>query len=213
MSGLDTLIAKSFENALKNSLDERIVSKVQDRIYEKYGITISKAIEDFQKLDYVLKELFGTKTDVIEKQIFSKVVIVEGSKRNDRNWIAIEDPLLTKTILESVGDHDKKNILNSVLEEPRIISDILTMNHISQTSGYRKINSLIQSGILIPQGFAVMDDGKRVTRYRSVFENIVIKMEKNRVAIRVLPTVEAMAKSTVIRSVGPRFQYGTIHCT
>src|SRR5574337_198299 len=212
MSGLDTLIAKSFEIALKNALDEKILLKVQDRVFEKYGITINKAIEDFQKLDFVLKELFGTMTDVIEKQIFRKVAILEGNKRNDRNWIAIEDDVLAKVILESVGDYDKKNILNSVLDEPRIISDILTLNGISQTSGYRKVNALIQSGMLIPQGFVSMDDGKRVTKYRSVFENIIIKMEKNKVVIRVLPTTEAMAKSTVIQSVGARFHYGPIRC-
>jgi len=208
MSGLDALIAQSFENTLKSTMGEKVLSKIQDTIFEKYGITISEAIEDFQKLDFALKELFGSKTNIIEKQIISKIVILEESKRKDRNWITIEDMALAKIILESVGDYDKKNILNTVLDEPRIISDILNMNNIPQTSGYRKVNALIQNGMLIPHGFVSMYDGKKVTKYKSVFENIVIKIEKNRVTIRVLPTIEAMAKSTIMQLVDSRSSHG-----
>lgn len=199
MSGLDALIAQSFENTIKSAMGEKILLKIQDRIFEKYGITISEAVEDFQKLDFALKELFGSKTDIIEKQIINKIVVLEENKRKDRNWFTIEDMALAKVILESVGDYDKKNILNTVLDEPRIISDILNMSNIPQTSGYRKINALIQNGMLIPHGFVSMYDGKKVTKYKSVFENIVIKIEKNRVIIRVLPTIEALAKSTIMQ--------------
>ncbi|HJT10285.1 MAG TPA: hypothetical protein VJ771_05820, partial [Candidatus Nitrosotalea sp.] len=88
MSGLDSLIAQTFGNTLKTILGEKILAKVQDRLFEKYGITVSEAAKDFQKLDSVLKELFGSKTDVIERQIIRKIVILEESKRKDRNWIA-----------------------------------------------------------------------------------------------------------------------------
>lgn len=209
MSGLDALIAQSFENTMKSAMGEKILLKIQDRIFEKYGITISEAIEDFQKLDFALKELFGNKTGIIEKQIINKIVILEERKRKDRNWFTIEDMALVKMILESIGDYDKKNILNTVLDEPRIISDILNMNNIPQTSGYRKVNALIQNGMLIPHGFVSMSDGKRVTKYKSVFENIVIKIEKNRVIVRVLPTIEAMAKSTIMQLVDLQSSHGT----
>ena len=207
MSGLDTLIAQTFGNTLKTILGEKILAKVQDRLFEKYGITVSEATKDFQKLDSILKELFGSKTDVIERQIIRKIVILEESKRKDRSWITIEDMVLAKVVLESIGDYDKKNILNTVLDEPRIISDILSMNNIPQTSGYRKVNALIQDGMLIPQGMMYMYDGKKVTKYKSVFESIIIKIEKNKVIIRVLPTAEAMAKSTIMKLAGSHFQF------
>lgn len=177
---------------------------------EKYGMNVGKAVEDFQKIDGVLRELFGTRTNLIEKQIIDKIFVLEESKQHDRNWLSIEDPLLSKIILESVGDYDKKNILNSVLDESKIISDILNMNNLPQTSGYRKINALIQNGMLIPYGFVFMYDGKKVTKYKSVFENIVIKMEKNKVMIRALPTVEAIEKSAVMQLACSRFQYGSL---
>lgn len=209
-SGIDTLIAKSFENAVKSALGEKDLVKIQEKLFEKHGISIGKAIEDFQKLEFVLQGLYGTKTDVIEKQIIERIFVLEEAKQQNRNWIIIEDPMLSKVILESIGDFDKKNILNSVLDEPRIISDILNMNNLPQTSGYRKVNALIQSGMLIPHSFVFMYDGKKVTKYKSVFENIIIRIEKNKVMVRVLPTAEAMEKSIFMQMAGSRFAYRNI---
>ena len=180
---------------------------IQDRLSEKYGMTIIKAIEDFEKFDLVLRELFGERTEIVEKQIVDRLFVLEEAKHKDRNWLRIEDPLLAKVILESVGDHDKKNILNTVLDEPRIISDILNKNHVPQTSGYRKVNALIQNGMLIPYGFVFMYDGKKVTKYKSVFEHIIIRMEKNKMIVRVMPSSEAMERSVIVQLIGSRFHY------
>ena len=181
--------------------------KNQERHFEKHGISISKAIQDFQKLDSILRGLFGTKTDTVEKQIVAKIFLLEETKHRDKNWLLVEDPLMSKVILESVGDYDKKNILNTVFDESRIISDILNMSKLPQTSGYRKVNSLIQSGMLIPHGFLFMYDGNKLTKYKSVFDNITIRLENNKMIIRVLPTSEAMEKSTIMQLVGSKFTY------
>ncbi len=94
MSGLDTLIAKSLENTLKESLGEQTFQKIQRRIIEKHGIGFTKAIEDFQKFDSVLRELFGSSAEGIERQILDKIVILEETKRKERTWITIEDRAL-----------------------------------------------------------------------------------------------------------------------
>lgn len=201
MSGLDTLIAKSLEITLKEKLGGQTFQKIQTRILEKHGMEFKEAIEDFPKLDSILREFFGSGAEAIEKQIIDKIVIPEKSKRQERKWITIEDSTLVKLILESIGDEDKKNILNAVLDEPRIISDILEVSNIPQTSGYRKINGLIQDGMLIPQGFLTTRDGKKVTKYKSVFENISIEIVKNKVFIRVLPSEESIAKSAIMQLV------------
>ncbi|MGC1709318.1 MAG: transcriptional regulator [Nitrosotalea sp.] len=201
MSGLDTLIAKSLEITLKEKLGVQTFQKIQTRIFEKHGMKFKEAIEDFQKLDSVLKEFFGSRAEDIEKQIVDEIIILEKSKRQERKWITIENITLVKLILESIGDEDKKNILNTVLDESRIISDILEMNNIPQTSGYRKVNGLILNGMLIPQGFLMTHDGKKVTKYKSVFENISIDMVKNKVFVRILPSEESIAKSAILQLV------------
>src|SRR5947209_17454865 len=136
MSGLDTLIAKSLDCTIKENLGKKTLQKVEERLFEKYGINLTQSIEDFTKLDTVLREFFGDGAEGLEKQFLENIVTLEQeSKTQNQNWIAIEDPSLAKLILESFGDEDKKNILNSVLDEPRIISDILDIAKMPQTSG------------------------------------------------------------------------------
>ena len=201
MSGLDTLISKSLESTLKENLGEQTYQQIEKRIFERHGLGLSKAVEDFQKIDYVLREFFGSSADNIEKQIIDKIVILEQTQADEKRWITIENQSLTKTVLESLGDEDKKNIINSVIGEPRIISEILEINKIPQTSGYRKVNSLIQNGMLIPHGFMITHDGKRVTKYKSIFENISIDIVKNKVIVKVLPTKESIRKSHIMQIV------------
>ncbi|MGI0027315.1 MAG: transcriptional regulator [Nitrosopumilaceae archaeon] len=201
MSGLDTLIAKSLDITIKENLGKKTLQKVEDRLFEKYGINLTQAITDFTKLDGVLREFFGDGAEGLEKQFLENIVTLEEAKSQNPNWVTIEDPTLSKLVLESFGDDDKKNILNSVLDEPRIISEILEVSKIPQTSGYRKINSLIDSGLLIAQGHIITHDGKKVSKYRTIFENVTISIEKNKVVVKVLLAKESIEKSSVIQVV------------
>jgi hypothetical protein len=201
MSGLDTLIAKSLDLTIKENLGKKTLQKVEDRLFEKYGINVTQAIEDFTKLDTVLREFFGDGAEGLEKQFLESVVTMEETRTQDPNWIAIEDSSLAKLILESFGDEDKKNILNTVLDEPRIISEILEIANIPQTSGYRKVNSLIDNGLLIVQGYVTTHDGKKVSKYKSIFENVTINIEKNKVVVKVLLAKESIEKSSIIQVV------------
>jgi len=201
MSGLDTLISKSLDITIKENLGKKTLQKVEDRLFEKYGINLTQAISDFTKLDTVLREFFGEGAEGLEKQFLENVVSVQESKAQDPNWIAIEDPSLSKLILESFGDEDKKNILNTVLDEPKIISEILDNAKIPQTSGYRKVNALIDNGLLTVQGYVTTHDGKKVSKYKSIFENVTINIEKNKVVVKVLLSKESIEKSSIIQVV------------
>jgi hypothetical protein len=201
MSGLDTLIAKSLDLTIKENLGKKTLQKVEERLFEKYGINLTQSIEDFPKLDTVLREFFGEGAEGLEKQFLDNIVTLKETKAQDPNWVAIEDSSLAKLILESFGDEDKKNILNTVLDESRIISEILEIAHIPQTSGYRKVNSLIDNGLLTVHGHIITHDGKKVSKYKSIFENVTISIEKNKVIVKVLLAKESIEKSSIIQVV------------
>jgi hypothetical protein len=204
MSGLDTLIAKSLDTTIKENLGKSTLQKVEQRLFEKYGINLTQSIEDFTKLDSILREFFGDGAEGLEKQFLENIVTIEEAKNNDPNWVAIEDHSLAKRILEAFGDEDKKNIMNTVLDEPKIISEILEIAQIPQTSGYRKVNSLIDNGLLIVQGHTTTYDGKKVNRYKSIFNNVTINIEKNKVIVKVLLVQESIEKSSIIQVVQNR---------
>ena len=198
MAGLDTLLARSLGAAIEDNLGEQTLRKIDNRLVEKYGITINQAILDFRKLDSVLREFFGAGADGLEKKIFENVCTLEKSETNKQEWMTVEDQFLSRVILEAFGDEDKKQILTALLKEPRIISEVLTICNVPQTSGYRKINWLIDNGLLTTHGFITTNDGKRVNKYTPVFENIKINIVKDKVAVRVLLNKESMSKSLLI---------------
>ena len=198
MAGLDSLLARSLGAAIEDNLGEQTLRKIDDRLFEKYGITINQAILDFQKLDGVLREFFGGGADGLEKKIFENVCTLEKSKTNEQEWMTVEDQFLSRVILEAFGDEDKKQILTALLEEPRIISEVLSICNVPQTSGYRKINWLIDNGLLTAHDFITTNDGKRVNKYAPIFENIKINIVKNKVTVRVQLNKESMNKSLLI---------------
>ena len=107
-------------------------------------------------------------------------------KTLDKNgWTTLEDSHLIDIILNAIGDEDKKNIINAVIDKACKISEILEINNIPQTSGYRKIKTLIDDGILIPQVWVRMHDRKEVARYRAIFDNVDISLKKNKIVVKV----------------------------
>lgn len=199
MQGFDCLIGKSLVDIVRNDLSQKTLEKIEQRLFEKFGTSLNQATEDFLKLDNVLREFFGDGAEGIEKQFLRHLIALEQNKGEDKEWIAIENPNLTKLILQAIGDDDKNKILNSVLDQSKIISDILIACNIPQTSGYRKVNALIQDGFLIVNGHETTHDGKKVSKYKSIFENIKINIEKNKAMVQVQLTKESEDSSKIMQ--------------
>lgn len=98
-------------------------------------------------------------------------------------WVRIKDKSLVMLILQAYADSDKKKILDA-LTKPKIILDVINKCKLPQTSSYRKINSLMQNGLLIPVGSVPMKYGKNVVKYISLFSNLEISIVKNDVSLR-----------------------------
>ncbi|MGI0007294.1 MAG: transcriptional regulator [Nitrosotalea sp.] len=197
MFGFDSLIGKSLVHIIRKNLGQSILEKIENRVFEKFGTNLTQVSNDFPKLDLVLREFFGEEAKRIERQLLQHIISIQQSKIEDREWITIEDPHINKIILEAIGDDDKKNILNAVLDKPRIISEILEICKIPQTSGYRKVNNLIQNGLLIIHGHESTEYGRTANRYQSVFDNIQIHVEKNKVVVQIQLTKEYLKNSNI----------------
>ena len=191
MGGLDHFLAQSLESTIRENLGKQTVSKIEKRLFEKHGISLTESVKQFQKLDLVLREHFGKGADGMEEKFFENLCSInlraneKNMNTNSKNWITITEPSLTSTILEAFGDEDKKKIISSVNEESKIVYQILKESKIPQTSGYRKINALIEDGILIIDGHIETKDGKKVNKYRTVFKNVQIHIIENDVTVDV----------------------------
>ncbi|GFN41205.1 MAG: transcriptional regulator [Thaumarchaeota archaeon] len=198
-NGMDNFLVPSLRKTIEENLGKKTLNKIEARLIERHGMSLVPAIKDFNKFDSVLREFFGAGADGLETKFLQNLVKLEKAKNTNAEWITIQEQELARIILESFGDHDKKDILNSVLDKPRIVADILKNCKIPQTSGYRKINSLIEVGLLIPNGQSITPDGKKVTKYETLFRNISIEIEKNYVKVKVQMKKNTIKNSSILQ--------------
>ena len=192
------LLANSLDETIRNNLGEKSTHAIEKRLFEKHGISITQAILEFHKLDEVLREFFGEGAKGLEKKFLENSCKLKSKNKNE-DCLIIEDKRIIKTITEAFGDNDKSNILNAVGEDAKIISDILQETKLPQTSGYRKIKSLINSGLLVEDGFVPMQNTRKVMKYRTLFDNIKIDIIKNKISILAHMRKPNFNKSTVLQ--------------
>ena len=200
-NGFDNLLVPSIRRSIEENLGKESLNKIEQRLMERHGLALVQAIKDFHKLDSVLREFFGAGADGLEQKFLQNVIGIEKSKRFNSNWVEIKDPELSKIFLESFVDKDKKAILGAVMDKPLIIAKILESSKIPQTSGYRKINFLIDNGLLVSNGFELTHDGKKVKEYETIFENIKVDIVKNNITVKVQLKNTLLKNSTIIQTV------------
>ncbi|MGY5150383.1 MAG: hypothetical protein ACW9W3_09995 [Candidatus Nitrosopumilus sp. bin_68KS] len=199
MSGLDHLLVKSLNEIIEKNLGAKTVKKIDDRLFEKFGISLAQSIEEFDKLDLVLREFFGKGADGIEKKIFENIFKSKSKKSKDQ-WYTLSDTYVNTIILQAYGDMEKKKIIESVSESPKIINDILKDCQLPRTSGYRKINSLIDDG-LIYQSDQIILDNKKINKYACAFTNLKINIEKNKLTVDVQLSATDIAQSSIFQTI------------
>lgn len=199
MVGFDHLIAKSLNGIVRENLGNKTVTKIESRLFEKFGVSLTQAIEEFEKMDLVLREFFGKGADGIEKKFFENLIQTK-SKKSKKNWHTITDLQVNTTILQAFGDPEKKKILESVTDTPKIVADILNDCNLPQTSGYRKINSLINDGLLVQSGQTIKDN-KKISMYICIFDNLKINIDKGNVMIDVQLSHHEQQNSSILQIV------------
>jgi len=200
-NGLDNLLVPSLRKSIEENLGKETLNKIEQRLMERHGLGLVQAIKNFNKFDSVLREFFGAVADGLEQKFLQKIVSIEKTKQTESNWIQMKDPELSKIFLESFADQDKKAILGAVMDDPLIIAKILESCKIPQTSGYRKINFLINNGLLVANGFELAHDGKKVKKYETIFDNVKVDIVKNEIDVKVQLKKSLLSESSILQTV------------
>ena len=197
MVGFDHLLATSLNQIIINNLGKSSVKKIEDRLFEKFGLSLTQSIEEFDKLDLVLREFFGKGADGLERNFFKDLVQIN-SKKSKEMWHTLTDAHVNEIILQAFGDSEKKKIMEIVSNNPEIIASILKKCNLPQTSGYRKINQLINDGLLVKSGY-IMKDNKKISKYVCIFNNLKINIDKNNLIVEVQLTKLEQQNSSIIQ--------------
>ena len=114
-------------------------------------------------------------------------IIKSNRKKTDEDvqeWMKIKKPELVELIAQTYLDPVKKKILNTISDKPTTIPQVMNMCNIAPTLGYRKINSLINSGLIIPVSYVIIQN-RKVKKYITVIENVIIHVNKNTISVKV----------------------------
>ena len=135
------------------------------------------------------------KTDIPHKSLYLanlydlKNQSLKSDRKADNNydesfgWIDIGEKHLMQLILDTFVNPQKKKIMDLTSDKALTVPEILEICKMPTTSGYRTINSLIKSGLLVKNSTEHIENGRRINKYKSIFENIIIKIEKHNVSV------------------------------
>jgi hypothetical protein len=204
VGALDKLLSQSLAKTISKQLGQKTFEKIEVRLKERYNLGVVDAIKDFYILDATLREFFGAGADNLEEDFLQHLISLQTPYKG-RQWIIIETPDLSKLILESYGDKEKRLILNTAFKKPAPILDILDECKIPRSSGYRIINELVDDGLLTESG-QVEREGKKVSAYTSLFEKVRMEIDNENVAVQVLLKEDVLNESQIVRFLRMRKQ-------
>ena len=75
-----TLLAESIRSVISDNLSKKALEKIENRLSEKYQMSIPLYLNEFPKLDDVLREYFGAGAEKLEKIIIERMRSLEKSK-------------------------------------------------------------------------------------------------------------------------------------
>ena len=198
MGGIDRIVASSLSPEIKKKLNSEILKKVERELFFEYGMSIKLSIEDFHKFLTVLKKNSSIDTNRFEKDCISKILKVK--IKNDKFLVTIIHQHLRDVILELFGDIETRKIITTLLEKEYTIPQILKESKIPKTSGYRKIENLILNGLIIESG-KVLSESKRISKLQCIFEEIDLKIKKDKIEIIGVVNKKIFEKSTSMKSI------------
>lgn len=178
----DILISVLNEEIGKNS-----VKKLEARLFEKYGKLIFEVIEEWDKIYDILQEQYSGGASKITSKYIAKISKTNSSKRKDGNNI-VDNPKTVKKIMRVLGDVDSTKVINYLLFNTNTILNIIKKVRIPSTSGYRKIEEMIELGMVVEDGYDISKStGRKIKKYTSPFKSISIIIDKSTPMIDFVP--------------------------
>lgn len=199
MQGLDILLTKAIVQSIQDKLNVEKIQNMNKKLETDHGL---KFEEIFNKYDDMRRSLHQFETDLknIEDSVLRNFLTIEKTIKNDI-LILVRDKHLAEIILKTFADGDKKTILDFTRDQSETVPRILSLCNLPNTSGYRKMNQLIDDGFVVPVGLAESFEGKRAILYKSLIQKIQITINRGSILTAIVVPKEALRSSQVINTI------------
>ena len=203
MVGIDKLISTGLSLKIKKEIGLDVLKKVERELFLEHGMSIKLSIEHFEKFINVFKKNSNININKFEKDCINKIIKIR--KKDDKYLVNVIDSELVNTIFEFLGDFESRKIISILLENEYTIPQIIKESKIPKTSGYRKIENLLISGVLIETG-KILSESKKVSKIRCIFQEVSINVKEEKITINGIISKKLFEKSTSMKSIIDTFE-------
>ena len=192
------LLSDLLRKEIQVFLGKTTINKIEKRLFEKYGITLTESMEDFTKFEEILKEIFGGGGRGMLRSILNNLCNLQKNEGRKDSFVTLHNPKMTEKILGMLGDKDYRKILDLLIDKSLTAYEILDKVEIPQASTYRKIESLMNVGLLVENGRITEKSGRPAARITTIYRGLDMKILKNRITIQVKISKNMLQKSTIL---------------
>ena len=203
MAGINKLISTGLSLKIKKEIGLDVLKKVERELFLEHGMSIKLSIEHFEKFINVFKKNSNININKFEKDCINKIIKIR--KKDDKYLVNVIDSELVNTIFEFLGDSESRKIISILLENEYTIPQILKESKIPKTSGYRKIEDLLISGVLIETG-KILSESKKISKIRCIFQEVSINVKEEKITINGIISKKLFEKSTSMKSIIDTFE-------
>lgn len=197
MGGFDSLLSDLLRKEIELSLGKKVINKLEKRLFEKYGMTLTESMEDFEKFDDVLREIFGKGSLGMIRSVLDNFCSLRKNKGRKDSLVTLYDPKIIEIILNMLGDKDHRKILDMLIDKSLTPQEIQNRIDIPQASAYRKIEALVNTGLIVEDEKIYGNNGRPAIKFTTLYRGLDMSIVKNRVTVQVKISRDMLQKSTI----------------
>lgn len=199
MRGLDEILVNAIMQTVKKEISSKDFEGMEQQL-QNHGMHVTDMFYRFPEMKKSLFH-FTNELKIIEDKILKNFLVIEQDPETSEIWLVIKNQHLTELILKSYADEEKKAIMDLIRDTPETIPKILERCKIPNTSGYRKMNQLIDEKMVVTTGLAETFEGKRAILYKSIIQKMQILINANEIIAKILVDQETLDSSEIIRTI------------
>ena len=199
MRGLDGILVNVIMQTVKKEISSKDYDGIEQQLQD-HGMRVTDMFYRFPEMKKSLLH-FTNELKIIEDKVLKNFLVIEQDPETSEIWLVIKNQNMTELILKSFADEEKKAIMDLIRDTPETIPKILERCRIPNTSGYRKMNQLIDEKMVVTTGLAETFEGKRAILYKSIIQKMQILINANEITARILVDRETLDSSEIIRTI------------
>jgi len=100
-----------------------------------------------------------------------------------------------QAILTAMADKEMAKILECATFRPKSVNAVIKEIGISHSTAYRKINWMLEEGLLFTEKIEITPDGKKFSLFKSTLKSIAIKYDQGKMKVQVEYNIDVLEKT------------------